>query len=527
MIELLDKQKIILKHYHEGKSQRAIQRETGVCRKTIRKYIREYDKIRTNIMEQDETVSQEELIRDLVEKPSYDSTNRQKTKLTPEVMGKINHYLQENQHKRETGKSKQQKKKIDIFEALISEGYDLSYSTVCNTVRSLEQNRREAFIKQEYSLGEACEFDWGEVKLTIGGKEVILQLSLFVSAQGDYRYADLFYNQKTESFLEAHVSFFEHLQGAHNLMVYDNTKVAVKRFVGSCEKEPTEALLKLSLYYGFNFRFCNAYASWEKGHVERGVEYIRRKAFSHRDEFASLEEARAYLKEVCDRLNRLNQTARGHKSARDILEEERPYLLPYMPPYDAARTVEARADKYSTVCIDTCRYSVPDLYVGEFIFVKIYTSKIVCYYQGEKVAEHQRKYGFKQWSIQLEHYLRTLKKKPGALAGSAALKQVQPELQNIYHQYYTGQEKDFLHLLELIHQKGWPVVEKALHTLKRVSPQDISTEKIKTLCNRNDDITEMNFQGDTVTRSKDALKSYSKLLNTSEENQFEKGVPVL
>ena len=40
MITLLDKQKIILKHYHDGKSQRAIHRETGICRKTIRKYIR-------------------------------------------------------------------------------------------------------------------------------------------------------------------------------------------------------------------------------------------------------------------------------------------------------------------------------------------------------------------------------------------------------------------------------------------------------------------------------------------------------
>ena len=38
MITLLDKQKIILKHYHDGKSQRAIHRETGICRKTIRSF---------------------------------------------------------------------------------------------------------------------------------------------------------------------------------------------------------------------------------------------------------------------------------------------------------------------------------------------------------------------------------------------------------------------------------------------------------------------------------------------------------
>ena len=137
MIQLLDKQKIILKHYHEGKSQRAIQRETGICRKTIRKYVREYEKNRARIMKQDETVSQEELIQGLVEKPSHDSSNRQKTKLTSEIIERINHYLQENQHKRETGKSKQQKKKIDIFEALISQGNDISYPTVCNTVPRL------------------------------------------------------------------------------------------------------------------------------------------------------------------------------------------------------------------------------------------------------------------------------------------------------------------------------------------------------------------------------------------------------
>ncbi|OWZ83958.1 hypothetical protein [Natranaerobius trueperi] len=36
-----DKQTIILKHYHDGKSQRAIHRETEIDRKTVRKYIKE------------------------------------------------------------------------------------------------------------------------------------------------------------------------------------------------------------------------------------------------------------------------------------------------------------------------------------------------------------------------------------------------------------------------------------------------------------------------------------------------------
>lgn len=522
MITLLDKQKIILKHFHDGKSQRAINRETGICRKTIRKYVKEYENKRAELLNEGEAVK-EELINNIVEKPSYNSSNRKKTKLTPEIIARIKEHLNENKQKKEKGRAKQQKKKIDIYESLIEEGYDISYPTVCNTVRSLESSYREAFIRQEYSLGESCEFDWCEVKLTIAGKEIVLQMSLFAGARGNYTNAQLFLNQKTESFLEAHVDFFEIIKGAYNTVVYDNTKVAVKKFVGPTEKEPTEALLNLSLYYGFKYRFCNTNAGWEKGHVEKGVEYVRRKAFSQRDEFDSLEEAQEYLQKVCQRLNNIKKASQGHKSPLEILEDERPYLLPYMPKYDAARITEARVDKYSTICIDNCHYSVPDIYVGKFIFTKIYTTKIICYHQGQKVAEHNRKYGYKKWSICLEHYLKTLKKKPGALAGSTALKQAEPELQKIYHQYYTGNEKEFIHLLELVGEKGWIKVEKALEALKKVSPHDVSTEKLKTLCYRSDDI-ELKIEGDTVTRSKDALKTYSQLFNNG---QFEKEAVII
>ena len=50
MITLLDKQKIILKHFHDGKSQRAISKETGICRKTIRKYVKDYKSKRAEHM---------------------------------------------------------------------------------------------------------------------------------------------------------------------------------------------------------------------------------------------------------------------------------------------------------------------------------------------------------------------------------------------------------------------------------------------------------------------------------------------
>ena len=71
-------------------------------------------------------------------------------------------------------------------------------------------------------------------------------------------------------------------------MVYDNSRVAVAKRVGPSGKKPTEALLKLSIYYGFSLRFFDNYKANEKGHVERSVEYLRRRIFSKRDTFSSM-----------------------------------------------------------------------------------------------------------------------------------------------------------------------------------------------------------------------------------------------
>lgn len=256
MISLMDKQKIIIDGFLGGKSQWAIHRETGIDRKTIRKYIREYEEKRAMLLEgeRDKLILTEEI----VESPKYDASNRTKVKLTEEIMDKIDFYLEENEKKIQAGKSKQQKKRIDIHECLEEEGYDISYSTVCNYIKNKLNEKKEAYIRQEYDPGDVSEFDWGHVKLEIGGEAKAIQMAVMTTARGNYRFAYLYQNQKMESFLDSHVRFFNHVGGVHKEIVYDNMKVAVARFVSKTEKEPTEDLLKLSMYYGFKYRFCNA-----------------------------------------------------------------------------------------------------------------------------------------------------------------------------------------------------------------------------------------------------------------------------
>lgn len=250
------KQEIIIQSYRQGKSQRSISRTLHISRKTVKKYIETYES------QQAQSDSPEVALSSyLSQPPTYKAGKRAKLKLTLEVQAVIDSYLEENQRKLQQGLRKQLLKSCDIFEQLQLQGIDIGYTTVCNYIRTktVKQQAKEAFIRQEYVPGEVCEFDWGEVKLYINDELVRFQMAVFTSAYSNYRFAVLYQRQDTLAFMESHVAFFEHTQGVYKQMVYDNMRVAVSKFIGKHEKEPTQALLQMRGHYGFTHRFCNAY----------------------------------------------------------------------------------------------------------------------------------------------------------------------------------------------------------------------------------------------------------------------------
>lgn len=523
MITLDKKQKVILSYFRDGKSKKAICRDEKIHWKTLNRYITEYQKYKNELLANGE-VSENEIIEKIVEKPKYDASNRQKRKLEPEIVEKVKECLLANEVKRQQCQHKQQMKKIDIHEYLIDQGYNIGYTTICNLVRNLEKSTKEAYIKQEYNLGDVCEFDWGEVKLFIAQKLVALQMAAFTSACGNYRYARLYYKQDTSSFQNSHSYFFKHINGVYKTMVYDNMKVAVKKFVGHSEKEATDGLLKLSIYYNFAFRFCNIASGNEKGHVEKSVEYIRRKAFCKIDSFNNIEEANAHLLNTCIKLNNRPQQYNSNKTASQILEEERPFLLPDMPLFECPHITESRVDKYSTITIDTCHYSVPDIYVGKMVLTKKYTDRIVCYYENELIASHKRLFGFAKWKLELKHYLRTLKMKPGALKDSKVFSQSLLEIQDIYLNYYQNAPKDFIELMQYMNDKNVPL-KKILHAIeqvKKITPKDINTAKIKVLCERKfvNNISDSNDLSNIELKSKEQLNLITSLFPGSNNTKW-------
>lgn len=122
MISLFHKQQIILQYFRHGKSQREIQRMTGIHRKTIRKYLREH----------------EELLRGTgvvsILPPQYNSSGRKPRKLTKEVQKEILKSIEPVPRKNET-QARQIMSARDIHKQLRGQGYDIGYSTVCNFIR--------------------------------------------------------------------------------------------------------------------------------------------------------------------------------------------------------------------------------------------------------------------------------------------------------------------------------------------------------------------------------------------------------
>lgn len=446
MLEVETNHQIILLYFREGLSLRKIAQKLKIHRDTVKRHIAQYEEFKA-APATDQDKPRSVLNQYLKVGRVYNSENRTKRRLSAEILEIIDVCLHENARKRMDGRIKQQLKKIDIHEKIIGAGHRISYAVICAYISTRLAPNKEAFIRQGYQPGSLCEFDWGEVKIRLDGKLRRYYLAVFTSAFSNYRYALLFQRQDSLAFKEAHICFFEHVGGVYHEMLYDNMRVAIAQFVGKTEKLPTQSLKQLSRWYQYQWRFCNAARGNEKGHVERSVEYIRRKVFAFKDEFKTLQEAQDYLLARTAELNK-RPGAGGLDSPAVKFDTERSGLYCRRDPMECFVSENLQVDKYSTICFGTNRYSVPDHLIGRSVFVKIYSEWLRIYHADALLCRHSRAYDRNGWQIDLNHYLTTLSRKPGAVGHSVALKQTADWMQALYTQHFTRQARSFIELLQ-------------------------------------------------------------------------------
>lgn len=479
MKTMVERQEIIHLYRVCGYSKRRISRELHCSRHTVDDVLFEYEAA-LNKEEPDEALS--EL---LSTPPRYDTSKRRPRVLTAEVKSEIDACLKRNATKAALGMRKQRMLKKDIHLYLLEKGYSVSYPSVCNYIRCKEQakgkQKPEAFIRLFYEPGEVVEFDWGETVLFIDGVKTKFYMAVFTFGHSNGRYAYLFRHQNTLAFMESHRNFFRDINGVPSLMVYDNMRVAVKSFVGG-GKTPTDSLLRMADFYRFRFRFCNVRAGWEKGHVERSVEFVRRRAFCHTDRFKDILSAQEHLSAVCRAMNGAD-TSPSTMGKRQQVDADLASLQELPGHMGCFEVAEYTVDKWSTVHMKHVHYSVPDTLVGEKVRVKVYSEKVVILHGKDKVASHQRSYRGGDWCIRLEHYLGTLLRKPGALTHSVAWRAAHEGIRELYEGHFTGENREFVMLLSYARENGFSQEEivRASLSLKARGVRRISAEQLKAM----------------------------------------------
>lgn len=431
----------IIKLKIKGFSNREVSKMLSINRKTIARYWNKY--VEQQKLLKDENINHKKVQEQICSSPTYDSSNRKCRKFNDEMDRFLDQILEDEIEKcKVLGQNKQHLTYYQIHQLMLAGGFEIGLTTVSNRIKEKRNKTRECFIKQQYDYGDRLEYDFGEVKLVIDGETATYHLAVLSSPGGNFRWAYLYKNQKKAVFMDSHVQFFEMVKGVYKEVVYDNMRNVVSKFIGKNEKELNKDLLNISLYYGFDINVTNCFSGNEKGYVENSVKVIRNKIFATHYKFKTFEEARVHLNA---QLLELNSKSEIHK--------EKEYLLPYKPKLELADIIMLKVNKYSFVQSDNNFYSVPEYLIGESVTAKLYYDQIEIYSNTCLVCKHKKIDGFRNISIDINHYLNTFIKKPGALKNSLALKRI-PRLKSIYDDHFSKEPKVFIDILRKNNEKS-------------------------------------------------------------------------
>ena len=401
-------------------------------------------------------------------------------KLEP-YLGLIDQMLQDDQQRLKKQRHTAQR----IFERLCDEhGFSGGVTIVRDYVRGHKQHAQEMFVPLCHPPGDA-QVDFGEADVLLGG--VLCRAHYFVLdlPHSDDAFVMAFPAETSEAFCEGHNHAFAYFGGVPRHIVYDNSKLAVARFLGDRSRQLTKVFRELQSHYLFEERFARPRKGNEKGKVEGLVGYARRHFFVPLPRVASFEELNALLMKRCHK--RREQQLRGQQERiGQRLERDRQAFLPLpLVPYEACEVQVTRVTSLSLVRYRSNDYSVPTAYGHREVVVKGYVHEVVIGCGSEIIARHTRSYEKEDFIYDPLHYLALLEHKSNALDQAAPLQDWQlPEeflqLRRLLEARLGKQgRREYIQILRLLECFSLELVQQAAQEALRL--QAISFDALKHL----------------------------------------------
>lgn len=363
---------------------------------------------------------------------------RSKKVITPEVTAAINGILNDEDllrvHKKQryTGTS--------LFKILTkTEIYKGSERQLREAFRNIKEQRsknkskeNESFLELDFPLGRLLQLDHGEAVVELANIRV--QGYLFVASipNSSIRYPQFFLTKAQEAWGEFHQRAFNYFGGIFEKCVYDNDTVLVipsKKSID--EKKPTSFFIELVKHYGFKYDFCNLESGNEKGAVEGGVGYSRRNFLTGLPKFSTIEELNHHLKDACTEHIETKQYYQNKRPLKELLLEAQKELKPLKEEKIWRQWENLHVDRFQCVRYKDYRYSVPEKYVGSVLKISITATEIEIFDGSEKIITHKRRFFEEDDSLELDHFLEQLLRKPKAMEYAKVLKNLPQQLEDL------------------------------------------------------------------------------------------------
>jgi hypothetical protein len=439
VVSFVDKAAIISLHMH-GISNRQIAKQVGMNRKTIDVYVKQYEADKRQLEKADDIVEISKIQTEMYQRKRMNVSARFERKFTGALAKRFYELIAlDEMRNARLGTNKQQVNGAILHRRLLMEGYDIGSSVIRAKFSEYRNGHREVFIKQDYEYGDRVEFDFHQIKVLINDEVKRFHQATISCPKSNFIFIRLYESEKTISVLTALVEFFRYCGGVFNEVTFDNLKPVVKTYGYKNAKQLSDEIVKFSTYYGFKVNTCNARKGNEKGHVENSGKHVRSNLFSLNYTFFSPEELKKYVEDSILTINSSSVTS---------FNEEVKHLKPLpVHDYNLGQFGIGMVNTYSFILIETNFYSVPERYVGQEIRYSIINDLVVLYAGNLEIARHRKVAGQFGYRLEIRHYLETLKRKPGAITRSLALKQADEAMVATFKHKYQDDPKGFIEYL--------------------------------------------------------------------------------
>lgn len=284
---------------------------------------------------------------------------------------------------------------VVVQQLLAAQGCEVSVRTVQRVVAPVRQAVRAAdvaSVRVETAPGAQLQVDFGEKRLLIAGRLVTIFLLVGVLSYSRRIFVKAFLHERQDDWREGIAAAFVHFGGVPQTILGDNARALVlgrDRQTGTVTFHP--AYLAFCRDWDTQPKACAPYRARTKGKVESGVKYVKRNALAGRtfESVAALEaHLAAWLTEADTRVHGTTHERPLDRFARAEQAALRPLPIRPLPPRE--QRIRRRVAHDAFIDVETVRYSVPYQFVRDHVEVAVDEATVRIFHGAALIATHGR-----------------------------------------------------------------------------------------------------------------------------------------